>query len=93
MSVCIDKKSLLTPRWNDPDTVSGLPNIHYESKICRISDVSYEYFFVNYLKANKPCIISSSMTMNWKSRLEWVSADGQPDFKFLEQSFGMYLKI
>ncbi|GBM26022.1 JmjC domain-containing protein 4 [Araneus ventricosus] len=89
MSECSDEKSLQIPCWYDPDTVTGLPNIDYEiGSIDRISDVSYEYFFINYLKANKPCLISSSVTMNWKSRLEWVSADGQPDFKFLERNFG-----
>ncbi|GFS81434.1 2-oxoglutarate and iron-dependent oxygenase JMJD4 [Nephila pilipes] len=76
--------------WCDPDTVSGLPTVNYSAidKIERISNVPYEYFFSNYLRANVPCIITSSVTKNWKSRLEWVSKNGQPNFVFLEQEFG-----
>ncbi|XP_055951203.1 2-oxoglutarate and iron-dependent oxygenase JMJD4-like isoform X2 [Argiope bruennichi] len=89
MAVCNDEISLQKPRWLDPDTITGLSNINYEiGNINRISDVSYEYFFTKYMRANRPCIISSSVTMNWKSRLEWVSTDGQPDFEFLERNFG-----
>ncbi|GFV76078.1 2-oxoglutarate and iron-dependent oxygenase JMJD4 [Trichonephila clavipes] len=78
------------PSWCDPGTISGLPNINYSTikEIDRISNIPYECFFSNYLCANIPCIISSSVTLNWKSRLEWVAENGLPNFAFLEQEFG-----
>ncbi|GIY93508.1 2-oxoglutarate and iron-dependent oxygenase JMJD4 [Caerostris extrusa] len=78
------------PYWYDPDTVSGLPNVNAPDieKVDHISNISYECFFTNYMKANKPCILSSSFTENWKSRSEWITSDGKPNFIFLEKEFG-----
>ncbi|KAL4216911.1 JmjC domain-containing protein 4 [Mactra antiquata] len=55
--------------------------------------VSYSDFFANYLVPNKPCIFSPTLTRNWKSRQEWVSADGAPNFDFLVDEFGDFLII
>ncbi|GIY00346.1 2-oxoglutarate and iron-dependent oxygenase JMJD4 [Caerostris darwini] len=78
------------PYWYDPDTVNGLPNVNASDieKVAHISNISYECFFTNYMKANKPCILSSSFTENWKSRSEWITSDGKPNFIFLEKEFG-----
>ena len=53
--------------------------------------ISYEEFFLRYLLPNKPCILTPQVTQLWKSRTEWVTHDGKPNFEFLEKNFGSYL--
>ncbi|KAK8775897.1 hypothetical protein V5799_030755 [Amblyomma americanum] len=51
-------------------------------------DVSYDEFFLQYVLANKPCVLSPHHTSDWKSRHEWVDSTGRPKLEFLKSSFG-----
>lgn len=56
--------------------------------IDREQNVTYEKFFLEYMLKNKPCLLVQEVTSNWKSRAEWVTFDGKPDFMYLSKNFG-----
>lgn len=49
---------------------------------------SYNDFLRNVLLSNQLCVLTSEATVNWRSRKEWVSKDGSPNFEFLCKAFG-----
>lgn len=69
----------------------SLETIYKNYTIPKISHVlSYEDFFRTYLLQNCPCILAPIFTENWRSRKEWCTEDGTPNFDFLETQFGMF---
>ena len=38
----------------------------------RLSNISYEEFFHNYMQKNVPCVLDQSNTASWPSRRDWV---------------------
>lgn len=52
-------------------------------------DTSYEYFYENFLLKNVPCIFEQKLTLNWRSRHEWVLPDGCPNLHYLRDAFGI----
>lgn len=56
----------------------------------RVGAIKYEEFFRDFLEANKVCIFSSELTEHWRSRKEWVTADGKPNLEFLSNEFGNF---
>lgn len=75
--------------------ILGLPkDIKYDlNKVDRIDNISYQCFFTDYLLNNKPCIIKHLETETWKSRHDWVTSDGLPNFDFLTKQFGLLLSF
>lgn len=75
--------------------ILGLPNdIKYDLKnVDRVDKISYHCFFTDYLMTNKPCIITHLETETWKSRHDWVTSDGLPNFDFLTEQFGLLLNF
>ncbi|CAD5123919.1 DgyrCDS12227 [Dimorphilus gyrociliatus] len=51
------------------------------------SPCSFEYFFINHLKPNIPCIFDTWLTANWKAVKEWVK-DDQINDDFMIKKFG-----
>ncbi|KAG8177737.1 hypothetical protein JTE90_023628 [Oedothorax gibbosus] len=37
---------------------------------------------------NTPCVITKSETATWKSRHDWITSEGLPNFSFLSKQFG-----
>ncbi|XP_077997736.1 2-oxoglutarate and iron-dependent oxygenase JMJD4-like [Glandiceps talaboti] len=52
------------------------------------TEIGYMDFFLEYLFANKPCIVGKHVTEHWRSCREWVAEDGMPNFDFLVKNFG-----
>uniref|UniRef100_A0A023G8U6 Jumonji domain-containing protein 4 n=1 Tax=Amblyomma triste TaxID=251400 RepID=A0A023G8U6_AMBTT len=73
------------------DSLHTYPLDSHEN-VCKVdylgADVSYDEFFMRYALANKPCILSSHHTSDWKSRHEWVDSTGRPNLEFLKSAFG-----
>ena len=74
------------------EELCGLPKeIKYDLKtVNRVSEISYQCFFTDYLMTNKPCVITHLETETWKSRHDWVTTEGLPDFSFLSKQFGSF---
>lgn len=41
----------------------------------RLSNISYEEFFHNYMQRNVPCVLNQGHTASWPSRREWVTEE------------------
>ncbi|XP_066266660.1 2-oxoglutarate and iron-dependent oxygenase JMJD4-like [Branchiostoma lanceolatum] len=50
--------------------------------------ITYQEFYQRYLRPNRPCLFGSHVTSKWRSRREWVSKDGKPNWIALKQMFG-----
>lgn len=50
--------------------------------------------FVDFMLQNKPCILKSTATRNWKSRKEWVlenyNNNQTPNFDYFSTNYGNY---
>lgn len=77
------------------EQLCGLPKeIQYDLKtVDRVSDISYHCFFTDYLMTNKPCVITHLETETWKSRHDWITTEGLPNFSFLSKQFGSFLNV
>ena len=53
--------------------------------------IEYEEFFLRYLLPNRPCVLDTWSTDGWRSRTEWVLADGHPNVESMKDLFGDYL--
>nr|XP_006820145.1 PREDICTED: jmjC domain-containing protein 4-like [Saccoglossus kowalevskii] len=51
-------------------------------------ELHYSQFFVKYMLPNQPCLFGSQVTSCWKSVKDWVTEEGRPNFKFLQDRFG-----
>ena len=49
--------------------------------------ITYQDFFTEYLLRNKPCVLGSWATNNWKSRAEWVK-NNELNLDYLVEKFG-----
>ncbi|XP_045179491.2 2-oxoglutarate and iron-dependent oxygenase JMJD4-like [Mercenaria mercenaria] len=54
----------------------------------KVKEIDYNNFFKEYLLANKPCIFTPDVTMQWKSRKDWVMENHTPNYTFLRALFG-----
>ena len=49
--------------------------------------ITYQEFFTEYLLGNKPCVLGSWATNNWRSRAEWVK-NNEPILDYLVEKCG-----
>lgn len=62
-----------------------------ENEIERITNrISYWDFYQNYIRKNKPCILSAMFTATWSCRKDWLTNDGEPNMDYFEDNFGSY---
>lgn len=63
--------------------------LRIEGEIERVNgkELSYESFVDNYLKKNKPVVLTGLMD-DWRSCRDWVKEDGQPNLQFFSTHFG-----
>ncbi|XP_078600346.1 2-oxoglutarate and iron-dependent oxygenase JMJD4-like isoform X1 [Branchiostoma floridae x Branchiostoma japonicum] len=78
-------ETVLDPDW--------LPWQKVEASSCSEVDfiskpITYQEFFSSYLRTNRPCLFGSHVTSHWRSRREWASEDGKPNWNALKQLFG-----
>ena len=58
----------------DQNHLTDLAKSHEEEDIIfpRISDISYQDFFHEYIQRNVPCVLDLSHTASWPCRRDWV---------------------
>ena len=61
----------------DQNHLTDLAKSHEEEDIIfpRISDISYQDFFHEYIQRNVPCVLDMSHTASWPSRRDWVKRE------------------
>lgn len=63
--------------------------LRIEGEIERVNgkELSYELFVENYLKKNKPVVLTGLMD-DWRACRDWIKEDGQPNLQFFSTHFG-----
>lgn len=78
---------ILENKRSEDDGISDHQYSTSNNEIEYLNQISYEHFFTDYLRKNKPCIIFLKDIKMWRSSLDWI-ADEKPNFDFLEEHFG-----
>lgn len=60
-----------------------------QCNVPRINEITYNTFFENFLRPNKPCIVTGTFWENWLASKKWVR-NGRPALDYLKNNYGEY---